>query len=180
MAATVVMTGAAFDQLPYEEGRKWELLEGELIPVASARPRHQRTVSILNTSIGAYLLRDPRGVALPDSEFALGESIRLRPDLAILLTETWAKVDVDATPIPLAPDIAIEVLSPGELAEDNLRKIRTYLGAGGKEAWQVSAKTQTVFIYHSDKSGFVLEIGDVLTSPLLPGWEIPVADLFPS
>jgi Uma2 family endonuclease len=178
MATTALMTGAAFDQLPYEEGRKWELLEGELIPVPSARPRHQLTVSTMNMSIGAYLLRESRGVVLPDSEFALGDAVRLRPDLAILLSDTWTKVDIDKTPIPLAPDIAIEILSPSESAEDNLRKIRTYLRAGTKEAWQVSTKTQTVVLYRADKSGSVLETGDRLNTPLLPGWELLVADLF--
>jgi Uma2 family endonuclease len=178
MATTAIMTGAAFDQLPYEEGRKWELLGGELIPVASGRPIHQLTVITLGSSLKVYLQHENRGAVLPDSEFALGESIRLRPDLAVLLKERWEKVDLYKTPILLAPDIAIEVLSPSELAMDSLGKIHTYLAAGSKEAWQVSAKTQTVLVYRSNKTASVWEVGDVLTSPLLPGWEIPVADLF--
>src|SRR5215469_5181188 len=108
------MTGAAFDQLPDEEGRKWELLEGELIPVPSATPRHRQVASNLNTSIGPYLKRERRGAILPDSEFYLGDSIRLRPDLAVLLNERWDQVDWEKTPIRIAPDIAIEITSPSE------------------------------------------------------------------
>jgi Uma2 family endonuclease len=178
MATTTVMTGAAFDQLPYEEGRKWELLQGELIPVPSATPRHQRTVNRLGSSFEVYFLREPRGVVLPDSEFALGDSNRLRPDLAILLSERWAKVDQDKTPIPFAPDIAIEVLSPSESADDSLRKVWVYLEAGAQEVWQISVKTRKVMIYRDTKSAIVLGTEDVLTSPLLPGWEIAVREIF--
>ena len=178
MATTVLMSGAAFDQLPYEEGRKWELVEGELIPVASAIPEHQFIVNEFIGRFWIYFRDHPLGITLPDSEFALGEAVRLRPDLAVLLSETWAKVDRKKTPIALAPEIAIEVLSPSELTKDSLRKVWIYLGAGTREVWQVSADDQRVVVYHSDKTARVLETGDRLGTPLLPGWEIGLSDLF--
>jgi Uma2 family endonuclease len=117
-------------------------------------------------------------VVLPDSEFALGDSVRLRPDLAVLLSERWAKVDRKKTPIPLAPDIAIEVLSPSELADNSLRKVWIYLGAGVQEVWQVSPTAQRILIYCSDSSIRVVGIADRLTTPWLPGWELAVREIF--
>jgi Uma2 family endonuclease len=178
MATTATMSGAAFDQLPYEKDRKQELIEGELIEVPSPTPEHQLCVITLGGSLDAYFRREQTGVVLPDSEFALGDYNRLRPDLAILLNERWAKVDRKKSPIRLAPDIAIEVLSPSELANRSLRKVWIYLEAGVKEVWQVSAESQKVLIYKDSKSATILDIGDRLSTPLLPGWDLPVRDLF--
>jgi Uma2 family endonuclease len=179
LATTTVMSGAAFDQLPVEECRKWELLEGELIEVPMATPRHQRVLSILDFSFENYFRNKALGVVLPESEFALGDSNRLRPDLAILLSETWAKIDLDKSPIRLAPDIAIEILSPSERADQSLRKVWVYLGAGVQEVWQISLPNQKVLIYRSgSKSVSVLDPGDRLSTVLLPDWDIAVSELF--
>jgi len=172
------MSGAAFDQLPYEEGRRWELVQGEMIAVSSATPEHQSIVIIFGASLRNYSRREPGVWALPDSEFALGEDDRVRPDVAILLNGRWASVDRKKTPIPLAPDIAVEVISPSERANDTMRKIRTYLGAGVQEVWQIVPEFQTILIYRGAKSITVLDIGDSLNTPLLPGWEISVREIF--
>ena len=44
MATTATMSGLQFDALPYEEGRRWELLEGDCIEVSSPTPRHQEII----------------------------------------------------------------------------------------------------------------------------------------
>ena len=178
MATATTMSGTAFDQLPYEEGRHLELLQGEVITVARPTPEHQIIVTILSGSLLDYFRREPGGVALPDCEFALGEDDRLCPDVAILLRERWASVNRKKTPIPLAPDIAVEVLSPSELAIDSMRKVWTYLDAGTREVWQFQPESQKVLIYRGAKSITVLDIGDYLSSPLLPGWEISVREIF--
>jgi len=178
MATTTAMTGAAFDQLPYERGRKWELLHGDLISVPSATPRHQLAVISLGGSLYLYFKRDPRGIVIPDSEFALGGAIRVRPDLAVVLNERWTTIDRQKTPIRVAPNIAIEILLPSESFEESLEKILTYLNAGAREVWQVSLKLQKVLIYRDTKSAIVLGTEDLLSTPLLPGWELAVGDIF--
>jgi Uma2 family endonuclease len=172
------MSGAAFDQLPYEEGRHLELLQGDVINVPRPTPKHQIIVTILNASLLDYFRREPGGVALPDCEFAVGEDDRLCPDVAILLRERWASIDPDRTPIPLAPDIAVEVLSPSERTTDTMRKVWAYLGAGTREVWQFQPESQKVLIYRGAKSITVLDLGESLNTPLLPGWEISVREIF--
>jgi len=88
MATAATMSGKQFDDLPYDEGRRWELLEGELIPVSGATPRHQAVVSRLVRLLQDYLEANAAGgLAIPDVEFALSDVLRLRPDVCVLLPE---------------------------------------------------------------------------------------------
>ena len=114
MATTALMSGVQFDALPFEEGRRWELLSGDLIPVSSATPLHQDIVLTLAASLREYLRRNRIGVVLPDVEFALTEQDRLRPDVAIILHERWKNLDSGKIPIPGSPHVAIEIISPSE------------------------------------------------------------------
>ena len=178
MATATLMTAAEFDRLPFEEGRKWELLEGELIPVASAHPRHQREVAIFIARLYPYVADRLAGQVLPDSEFAFSEHTRLRPDIAIFSKEQWSLVDQNKTPITVIPEIAIEVISPSELANHSQRKVRIYLAAGVKEVWQVWPEFQSVQVWEPGGRSRFVDAGDRLTSPLLPDWELHLSDLF--
>jgi Uma2 family endonuclease len=101
MPTIATMSGAQFDALPYEEGRRWEPLEGELIGVPGATPRHQDIVFARCTDYRA---------PYADVEFALANSVRLHPDVCLLLPERVRQLDPDRIPIPGAPDLPIEVI----------------------------------------------------------------------
>ncbi|HVY91693.1 MAG TPA: Uma2 family endonuclease [Bryobacteraceae bacterium] len=176
MATSATMSGLQFDALPYEEGRRLELLEGEIIEVSSPTPRHQAIVRKILIALGRYL-DDARGVAFPDLEFALSDLLRLRPDVCVLLGRKAREIDLDRTPVPGAPDIAIEVISPTERASDSHDKIRAYLRNGVTEAWQVFPKSQTVEI-HRGNGSISLDASQTISSALLPGFEIPIASFF--
>jgi Uma2 family endonuclease len=178
MATTTTMSGAAFDQLPYDKFHRWELLRGELIAVPTRTPGHQIIVGTLAASLYEYLGREQGGIAVWGCEYALGDDDRMTPDIGILLREKWASIDRKKTPIPVAPDIAVEVISPSERADDISRKVWTYLGAGVQEVWEISPATQRIFVYRGAKSITVLEIGESLSTPLLQGWEISIREIF--
>ncbi len=171
MATHTLMTAAQFDQLPQEEGRKWELLDGELIPVSSATPQH--------SFILTKLVRSTTGVVLSDTEFAIGESRRLRPDLALLSAAQWAQVDKLKVPVTVMPDIAVEVVSPSESASGLDRKVDAYLQAGIAEVWIVYPETRHVLVY---ATGAIRRLADTeaLQSERLPGWTFAVKELFES
>lgn len=170
------MSGLEFDALPYEEGRRWELLEGSLIEVSSATLRHQRIVFKLQVALERYLAGG-RGAAFADVEFALSPLLRLRPDVFVLLTGKGRTLNLDAVPVPGAPDLAIEVISPTERASESHDKVRAYLGNGTAEVWQVFPKSRTIGI-HRNEGSRTLDAGQNLTSPLLPGFEVPVSVFF--
>ncbi len=177
MATLANMSGVQFDALPYEEGRQWELLDGDLIPVPSASIKHQRIVIRLSTSLENYLNSHENGMTVPDVEFALGEDKRLRPDISIILPERWATFDQNRIPVQGAPNIAVEVISPSERTSESLRKVRAYLRADVQEVWQIFPDMQEVFVYTREQTVRVLSGDDRLTTPLLPGWSMSCREI---
>ncbi len=172
MAAAFTMSGAQFDALPYEEGRRWELLAGDLIDVSSPTPEHQLIVSNLTASLREYFRRHAIAGALPDVEFALSLSVedRVRPDLAVLLHDRWRSLNRRKIPISGSPNIAVEVISPTERTTDSTRKVWTYLKAEVEEVWQILPDTRAILIYTFQTGMSVLGPDRSLTTPLLPGW----------
>jgi len=147
MPTIATMSGAQFDALPYEEGRRWELLEGELIEVPSPTPEHQDIVYAILNALKLYLQEHrSQGAAYADVEFALADHVRLRPDVCVLLAEKARQLDRRRIPIPGAPDLAIEVISPSE----SLGKIQSYLRHGAAEVWQVYPESRVLEIYKGE------------------------------
>ena len=78
-----------------------------------------------------------------------------------------------------APDLAVEVLSPGDRASEVLEKVQDWLAAGCLAVWVVDPKKQTVTVYDNNHTVVRLRSTDTLSGgDLLPGFSVPVADLF--
>jgi Uma2 family endonuclease len=163
--------------MPYEEGRRWELVDGELISVPSPTPRHQDIVFEVHLVLRHYL-RQSRigGLAYQDVEFALTDNDRVRPDVAVVLGAKAARLDPDKVPIPGAPDIAIEVISPSERAFQSEAKVRAYLRSGTAEVWQVYPQSRTVQIHRGEIS-LSLPWSQPIETDLLPGFSLDLASL---
>ena len=110
-----------------------------------------------------------QGIALADVEFALSDLLRLRPDICVLLGEKARQLDPDRIPVPGAPDLAVDVISPTERAGESHEKVRAYLRSGTAEVWQVFPKSRTVQI-HKGMTSNLLDSGQQVTSDLLPGF----------
>lgn len=178
MASIATMTGPQFDALPYEQGRRWELIEGELVEVSSPTPEHQILVQRLLLALLIYLQTQGRGLVLADVEFALAGDIRVRPDVLVLLGEKAERLDKSKVPVERCPDLAIEVISPSERTSDSMRKVEVYLGHGVGEVWQVYPKTRQVVVHTAGQGVRKLAEGTILGTGLLPGFELPIAKLF--
>jgi len=104
------------------------------------------------------------------------DSVRA-PDVAFV---TKARI----TPIvegyePNPPDLAIEVISPSNTADEMNEKIAEYFAAGVQQVWLVYPTTRTIQIYTSLKQIIGLDVTDTLESDtLLPGFSVPVRDIF--
>jgi Uma2 family endonuclease len=178
MATTAITTGPEFDALPYEEGRHWELLAGELISVSSPTPEHQLILQRILLALMLHLDQYPEeGLALTDVEFALAEDYRVRPDVLVLLHERAVSLDTTRVPIPGAPDLAVEIISPSERSLDTQQKLQAYLQHGTREVWQVYPKSKSVVI-HRDGTSAILASGEHVTTSLLPGFSLEIKTLF--
>jgi len=172
------MTGAQFDAMPYDKGRRWELINGELIPVPSPTPRHQDIAFEITAAIRGYLKANhPAGLAYQDVEFALTGNDRLRPDVCILLRERKpARPGQDPHPRRARYRYRSH-LPPSKRASESHDKIRAHLRHGTAEVWQVYPKSRTVQIHRGDTAR-ILEWSQPIETDLLPGFSLQLASLF--
>ena len=103
------------------------------------------------------------------------------PDLAFYSWDRLPDRRVPDQPIPaLAPDLAIEVLSAGNTPAEMLQKRRDYFGAGFRLVWEIDPRARTASVYTSPESPstILLEADALDGSPVLPGFTMPLRDLF--
>jgi Uma2 family endonuclease len=177
MPVHATMTAEQFDALPEEEGRKWELLDGELIEVSSATPRQSRILGRLLTQLDRFAEERKIGTPLFRTDLAVRSNTRLRPDIGFFSAETWRTVDIEVVPVMQTPDIAVEIISPSETATNINRKVDAYLKWGVQEVWLIDPEIKTLFV-HTLAGAQRLSEGAFLTSEFVPGWRLQIAELF--
>jgi Uma2 family endonuclease len=176
MSTKALMTVEQFVQMQTADTEDYELVAGELIPLSSGTPRHNKIRDFIGHLLWIYFKGNPIGEAFGENDCrTTGDTVR-RPDVSVFLGERLKQIDPDKIPAPFAPDIAVEVLSPSEGAVDLRRRVREYLRAGGKEVWLLDHKNGEVLV-HTRTGIRVLQGTDVLESPLLPGFSAAVTDL---
>ena len=105
------------------------------------------------------------------------------PDLVFFTHGRGAEIIANER-LVAAPDIAIEILSRGRdnAARDRVAKRQLYAKDGVKEYWIVDGDNRAIEIYRLSAKGLelavILRVGDEITSPLLPGFSCPLADIF--
>jgi len=102
------------------------------------------------------------------------------PDLSFISRARLAKHRAALAPIlPLAPDLAVEVVSAGNTPREIARKIREYFNSGCRLVWVVAPRTQTIAVYTSPAKPIVLKETQTLTGgDVLPGFRLPLKKLF--
>jgi len=176
MSTATLMTVEQFAEMKTADTEDYELVKGELVPLASGTPRHNAIRDNLGDALRSYVRRNRSGKALAEIDCQISDDIVRRPDVAVFLGERSRRFDPDRVPVPFAPDIAAEILSPSEAAVDVNRKALEYLAAGCQEVWIVDHENSEVFVQTS-ASIRLIRGADLLDSPLLPGFSQAVADL---
>jgi Uma2 family endonuclease len=102
------------------------------------------------------------------------------PDVAFVSWERLPGRRIPREPIPhLAPDLAVEVLSPGNTPAEMARKRQEYFAAGVRLVWIVDPVARTVAVYTAPEQGSVWQEGQTLAGePVLPGFTLPLRELF--
>ena len=85
-------------------------------------------------------------------DFRLGPEIVRNPDVAFVTNEHLRSIDVNRSPVEGAPELAVEVISPNNLAQDTLKKVSQFLAAGAKAVWVVYPGLRLVEVYKLDGS----------------------------
>ena len=170
-----LITAELFYQLPQEEGREFELLDGEVVEMPGPTYEHGRIVMKLGSLL--YPGLRGRGEQVDNTDFSDSRLAALRPDLAILLGEKPSLVDPWKLPVTIPPDLVVEVVSPSESAFRVDRRINAYLRFGVQEIWIIYPEDRSLYL-HAEACVKRLRPGSTLETPLLPGWSVPVDDIF--
>ena len=105
----------------------------------------------------------------------------LRPDVAFVSFDRWPR----ERGIPrtnawaVVPDLAVEVVSPNDDMRTVVERVGVYFDAGVRSVWLVVPGRDLVYIHSSLTGVRVLSRGDHVTDPVVPGFRLPLADLFP-
>jgi len=176
MSTSTLMTVEEFSRMTTPETVDFELVEGELIALSGGTPLHAKVRHNVERILGNYFAQRRIGVALGEVDCLTAPRTVRRPDVSVFLLDRLAGVDRKKIPLPFAPDIAVEVISPSESAVDVHAKTLEYLAAGSQEVWQFDYENGEVFI--QTPTGIrLLRVVDTLETPVLPGFSAAVSDL---
>jgi Uma2 family endonuclease len=178
-ATKTLLTAEQFDNYPFEEDKRYELDEGELIEMTRPAYKHNRVLANLLFALQVYVRKHRNGeVLISENLYALSPNTRRSPDVAVILGDRHDELK-DAKVIPIIPEIAAEILSPSETPRMIHRKLKQYFEAGVKEVWLIDPDSCEVEIWRgATLPDHALGTEEILTSPLLPGISLALADLF--
>ncbi len=177
-----LLTNKDLEGLP-RDGNRYELIEGELYVSTAPELIHQRTIGRLHFVVANFLVQNPIGEILYGPGVILSDYDGVIPDLVYLSNERRDQI-ATGTRIYGAPNLVIEVLSPGmqNMEMDRKLKLKLYDKYGVDEYWIVDTRARAVEVYRREAGKlkfFTTFVSDeAITSPMLPGFSCNVADLF--
>lgn len=183
MTATAIPLVTAEDLLLLpDDGNTYELVRGELLVMAPVNYVHGRLVIWLGRKVGDFVEAHHLGDVTSETGFVLARrpDIVLAPDISFIRAERVPPITSQTSYVELAPDLAIEVVSPSNRAQEMLDKVLLYLEAGTRLVWMFDPNREAVTVHTPDRRSRTLLTGDTLDGgDVLPGFALPVADIFP-
>ena len=170
----------------FEGDRKnrYEIIDGELFVTRAPDWKHQAVCINVGTVLKLWSEQSGLGEAAVNPGIVFSESDNVIPDVVWASHERLERLLDDAGHLTAAPELVVEVLSPGKANEqrDREAKLKLYSVRGVLEYWIVNFKEQSVEVYRRDqavlKLAAILYRQDDLTSPTLPGFSCLVSRLF--
>ena len=180
-ATDSVLSLADLYALP-DDAMRHELMNGLLVSEPPPGARHGRVAARIVALLDAHVRKHGVGVVITcDTGFVLHESpatVRA-PDIAFITLDRYRALADERNAIPGAPDLAVEVLSPGNRPSEIHAKVADYLTAGTPLVWVVDPEHEQVSIYRDLFAPRRLAGADALTADgVLPGFCVAVSELF--
>jgi Uma2 family endonuclease len=167
-----------------DDGKRHELIDGEHYVTPSPNTSHQRISGRLHLLIGNWLEAHPVGqVFYAPFDVVFTNFDVVEPDLLYMSNARAAEI-LTSKHVTGAPEIVMEIGSPGTRKRDETIKRRLYERAGVSEYWIVDPDLSVVRVYRREGDGYgrptelSAEAGDVLTTPHLEGLDLPLGRIF--
>ncbi|MBA3314108.1 MAG: Uma2 family endonuclease [Planctomycetota bacterium] len=171
------------DLLKMQDGERYELVDGDLM---------ERNVSGLSSLVARKIsgrvgeFTDQSGLGYTFGQdcsyqcYPFDPGKVRRPDGSFIRADRVSLEELESGYVSVAPDLAIEVVSPNDLAYELKAKVEEYLSAGAKLVWVIDPQSRTLTVHRPDGTDSRLHEGDELTGEaVLPGFKCSVRELFP-
>ena len=177
----VRLTVQDYLNIPEEDENRYELINGELYMAPAPSWEHQKSTINLATLLDNFVSDTGLGevVASPIDVYLSDEDV-FQPDIVFISNERLGIIHSDG--IHGAPDLVIEVLSPGTERIDRTLKSERYEMFDVSEYWQANPIAKTILVLRARDGAFervgLFTEGMALETPLLPGLRVDVSEVF--
>ena len=163
------------------DDERWELIDGELFMSPSPKRAHQRNQSKLGSRMSFFAEKNDLGeVYFAPFDVVLSEHDTVQPDLLFVSKDRLHIITADN--VQGAPDLVVEIRSPSTARQDWTTKRDLYERQGVKEYWLVDPEAATIAVLRLDdgelKVVSLYAESDILTSTVLEGFSVALADIF--
>ena len=180
MSTRALVTAEELARMPNDTRR--ELVEGEIRELSPTGGIHGLVAGNFQTLVGAFVRQHRLGfTGTAEVGYLLArnpDTVRV-PDVSFVSRERIPETGIPEGFWSFAPDLAIEVLSPTDSAEEVLEKVEMYLAAGTRMVWVASPRARSITVYTPGGGARVLHEGDELEGgDVLPDFSVPVEEIF--
>ena len=163
------------------DGSRYELSKGELVPMTPVGIPHSAIVMRLGKFLSIHVDENRLGLVGTEGGFKLHknpDTVRA-PDIAFISRTRLEPEGIPEAFADFPPDLAVEVLSPGDTASEVARKVDEYLAAGVSLIWVVDPSLRQVTVYRSLQDIKIFSAEENLDGgEVLPGFRVKVAAIF--
>ena len=164
-----------------DTGMRYELVRGEIVELMPPGGKHGAIGVALAMLLRLWTKQYTGGYVAVEAGYILAynpDTVR-GPDVSYVRSERTPTKGIPEGFWDLAPDLAVEVVSPSETAEDVREKVRDFLRAGTPLVWTVYPRTREVIVHTTDGLARTYGESDTLEFPdVLPEFSCTVAELF--
>ena len=177
----VRLTVRDYLSIPEDDENRYELIDGELYMAPAPSWRHQDTVGNIYVALREFVHTDGLGrITMAPIDVYLSDEDVFQPDVVYISIERLDIIHPNG--VHGAPDLVVEVLSPGTERRDKTLKSARYAMFDVREYWQADPIAKTIAVLRARDGVFehvgVFGEGMTLETPLLPGLRVDVSAVF--
>jgi len=167
-------------QFELDPEKSYEIVNGQPEEKEIAGARHGGVAARLIIRLGNHIESNNLGEIYSEASFTIGQNERI-PDVAFVAAGRIPSEGEPVTLWPMAPDLAIEVISPNDIYMKVVSKMEDYFAAGVKQVWLVDPEYRRVSIYRSPTEVTIFtEEQELVSEDLLPGFRCRLNEIFKS
>jgi Uma2 family endonuclease len=165
-----------------DDGFRYELVKGELRKMSPSGSEHGAIIINISVLLAQYVRSKKLGVCFgAETGFKIAsdpDTVRA-PDVAFIRRERIPESGIPKKFWPGAPDLAVEVLSPGDTRREVDEKVEDWLEAGARAVWVINPKRRSVTVYRSlTDVTRLLEADELDGGEVVPGFHCKVSEIF--